>query len=69
MPEEALREGGHGDFAGSAEALGCGVENFGSRERADEPWVGDRGAGAVVDILGVAADCDSGGAGSAVDGV
>lgn len=69
LPEEALREGGHGDFAGGAEALGCGVEDFSGRERADEPRVGDRFAGAVVDVFGVAPDCDSGGAGRAVDGV
>lgn len=45
------------------------MEHLGGGECADEPRVGGRRANTVVDVLGVAANRDAGGAGSAVDGV
>lgn len=64
-----MSERGDGDLAGGREALGGGVENFGGGERADEPRVCDRGAGAVVHVLGVPSDRDAGGTRHTVDGV
>lgn len=45
------------------------MEYLGGGECADEPRVGGRRADTIVDVLGVAADRDTGGTGRAVDGV